>query len=316
MFAVKKLHSAGFDKVLLIDDNTRCTVEIIPECGAMLHAFTIMNNGVTLNIIDSYADKQEFDSNAESKGFKGLKLSPFPCRIPNATYSLNGQAYHFRKFITGGAAIHGLLYDQPFKIIKEYVNDKEAGVSLLFQYKGEDPGYPFPYDCAVSYVLTHQHTLTVTTTVHNNSSSVIPIADGWHPYFTFGKPVNELELQFQSEQMLEFVNLIPSGKILTNTAFIKPALIGQGEIDNSFVLDFSKSEPICILRDPKTKWQLEISTDKSYPYLQIYTPPHRKSIAIENLSAPPDAFNNGMGLIKLHPDESSHFTTSYSVKKA
>jgi aldose 1-epimerase len=51
----------------------------------------------------------------------------------------------------------------------------------------------------------------------------------------------------------------------------------------------------------------------SYPYLQIYTPPHRKSIAIENVSGPPDAFNNGMGFVTLEPGQSALFTTTYKV---
>jgi len=53
---------------------------------------------------------------------------------------------------------------------------------------------------------------------------------------------------------------------------------------------------------------------RSYPYLQIYTPPHRRSIAIENISGVPDAFNNGMGFITLEPDQSAIFKTTYKIK--
>ena len=69
-----------------------------------------------------------------------------------------------------------------------------------------------------------------------------------------------------------------------------------------------------VFRDPAAKLQLEISPDKSYPYLQIYTPPQRESIAFENLSAAPDAFNNGMGLITLKKDQSASFTTTYQLR--
>jgi aldose 1-epimerase len=47
--------------------------------------------------------------------------------------------------------------------------------------------------------------------------------------------------------------------------------------------------------------------------LQIYTPEDRKSIAIENLSSAPDAFNNGMGLLVLEPGETKMFTTTYQI---
>lgn len=315
MFAVKRLLYKGFDKVLLTDDDTGSRVEIVPACGAMLHAFMVKEEKGFLNVIDSYTDKVSFDENAESEGFKGLKLSPFPCRIPNAVYSFNDQEYRLRKYIRNGSALHGLLYNQPFTITESHADEAAATLSLLYEYKADDPGYPFAYDCVVKYILKKENTLTVVTHIQNKSASQMPIADGWHPYFSFGGSVDWLELQFQSEEMLEFVNLIPSGNILPHNQFIQPALIGSTELDNSFVLNFSKPQPMCILRDPKTKWQLEISPDQTYPYLQIYIPPHRQSIAIENLSAPPDAFNNSMGLIILQPGASTDFTTSYTLKK-
>ena len=44
MFAIKRLLDKGFDKVLLKDEHTGNSVEIVPGCGAMLHAF-IVNEG-------------------------------------------------------------------------------------------------------------------------------------------------------------------------------------------------------------------------------------------------------------------------------
>ncbi|HRP58604.1 aldose 1-epimerase, partial [Agriterribacter sp.] len=214
-----------------------------------------------------------------------------------------------------GAAIHGLLYKQPFRLVQEQASDHSALVSLLHEYKGDDPGYPFPYNCGVVYRLEEKNTLSITTTIKNTGISALPVADGWHPYFTFGDRVDDLELQFRSGEMLEFIDLIPTGKILPYNAFTLPARIGETALDNSFVLDFGKAQPMCVVRDPATGWQLEIRPDKSYPYLQIYIPPHRNSIAIENLSTPPDSFNNGIGLITLTAGESTNFSTQYTVKK-
>jgi aldose 1-epimerase len=47
----------------------------------------------------------------------------------------------------------------------------------------------------------------------------------------------------------------------------------------------------------------------------LYTPPHRRSIAIENLSSAPDAFNNGIGLISLDPDHTRTFSVRYVIEK-
>jgi aldose 1-epimerase len=70
-----------------------------------------------------------------------------------------------------------------------------------------------------------------------------------------------------------------------------------------------------VLRDTEKKLQVEIRPGRQYPYLQVYTPDHRNSIAIENLSAPPDTFNNKIGLITLQPEERIIFTTSYKISK-
>jgi aldose 1-epimerase len=72
--------------------------------------------------------------------------------------------------------------------------------------------------------------------------------------------------------------------------------------------------PHCTLKDDQLGLALYIYPERSYPYLQIYTPPHRKSIAIENLSSAPDAFNNKMGLIELGPEDSQAFQTRYRIE--
>ncbi|HRQ18221.1 MAG TPA: aldose 1-epimerase [Agriterribacter sp.] len=315
MFAIEKHQQNGFDKVFLTHHTTGTTVAVVPGCGAMLHAFIVQDGDKSINIIDSYTGKEEFDEKAEANGFKGLKLSPFPCRIPNGTYRFNGRQYQLNHSLQHGSAIHGLLYKQPFRLVQEQVLGNSAHVSLLHEYKGDDAGYPFSYNCIVEYHLEENNTLSITTTIKNTGISALPIADGWHPYFTFGGKVNDLELQFCSREVLEFIDLIPTGKILPYTTFTSPARIGETALDNSFVLDFSKAQPMCILRDPATGWQLEIRPDNSYPYLQIYIPPHRNSIAIENLSAPPDSFNNGIGLITLAAGASARFSTQYAIRK-
>jgi aldose 1-epimerase len=49
-----------------------------------------------------------------------------------------------------------------------------------------------------------------------------------------------------------------------------------------------------------------------YNFLQVYTPPHRNTIAIEPMTCLADAFNNKKGLIILKPSETASF--SFGVK--
>lgn len=313
MLKIAREQKNGFEKVILVSDSV--SVEIVPACGAMLHAFIGKSGNETINIIDSYSDKTEFDNYAESEGFKGLKLSPFACRIQNSAYDFEGKQYTLTPQRQNDSAIHGLLYNKKFEVIAESEKEDSIRIVLLCKYAGDNEGYPFAYACEVEYSLSSDGSLSIKTSIKNDGDSPMPIADGWHPYFSFQKKVDELELQFNSTSMLEFVNFFPTGKTIEVNDFVKPALIGGREIDNSFILDFSSAQPMCILKDAVSGWQLEISPDGSYPYLQIYIPPHRNSIAIENLSAPPDAFNNKIGLILLNPGSSTSFTTKYYLHK-
>jgi aldose 1-epimerase len=107
--------------------------------------------------------------------------------------------------------------------------------------------------------------------------------------------------------------LIPTGKLIPYQEFGALKKIGAAEFDTCFTVNLAECQPLCVLRDPVQKMQVEIYPGESYPYLQIYTPPHRNSIAIENLSAAPDVFNNGMGAKVLAPGEATNFTTTYKI---
>lgn len=314
MFTVEQKTENGFDKIILKDNSTNTFAEIIPSCGAILHAFVVMHENNSLNVIDSYTDTEDFYKNLTAKGFKGNKLSPFVCRINNAEYKFANKTYHPDKFTLNGASLHGLLYDAVFEVISKTTTEENATTVLQHQYRGYDKGYPFHYDCIITYQLQKENSLVVSTKVINKSNASIPIQDGWHPYFTFGNKIDDLQLEFQAKEKVEFdEKLIPTGELSPYDEFNALKKIGAAFFDNCFTLNFAECQPMCVLRDPIKKIQVEIRPAKSYPYLQIYTPPHRNSIAIENLSSAPDAFNNVMGLTILNDKEEISFETTYKV---
>lgn len=311
MFSVLKKKESGFEIVELRDENTGTTASVIPAPGAILHAFTVVLDGSSVNVIDSSFEDLE---NMEAGGFKSCKLSPFVCRLYKGQYHFGERDYCVEKFYLGEHAIHGLLYDAVFTVEELHADENKASLLLKHEYKGTDAGYPFNYDCMVAYELSANNILTIRTKLVNNDAGHIPVSDGWHPYFTFGDKIDDLQLEFQCKDIVEFdADLLPTGKKLPYQEFGSLKPIGTTELDNCFTANFAECQPMLVLRDPSKKIQLEIIPDKSYPYLQIYTPPHRKSIAIENLSSVPDAFNNGMDLITLAPGESADFTTTYKL---
>jgi aldose 1-epimerase len=102
--------------------------------------------------------------------------------------------------------------------------------------------------------------------------------------------------------------------VLPYTAFAQGKLLKGVELDNSFVLDFVQAQPLATLYDPKKKIRISFFPGQQYPILQVYIPPHRNSIAIENLSGAPNAFNNGLGLVQLQPGASAEFDTRIKVE--
>lgn len=314
MFSITEKKEDGFYKLVLTDELTKTQVEVIPACGAILHAFTITQNGIALNIIDNYSSSSDFQNNVTLKGFKSCKLSPFACRIYNATYGFADSTYQIEKYRDKGHALHGLLFDADFTVTGRHADERSAAVTMKYEYRGRDKGYPFNYDCVITYSLSSENKLAVETELINKDEGLIPIQDGWHPYFGFGGLVDELQLEFQAKEILEFSDaLIPTGKLLPFEAFGSLKKIGDTFFDNCYTLNFYECQPLCVLRDVAGNLQLEIYPDESYPYLNIYTPPDRRSIAIENLSAAPDAFNNGMGLITLSPGSIAVFKVVFKI---
>ena len=186
MFTINKRSENGFDKVVLKDDSSGTFAEIVPSCGAILHAFVVIKDGKEFNVIDSYKSTEDFKQNVTSGGFKGCKLSPFVCRINKGKYHFAEYDFKIEKYYDSNNALHGELYDQPFTIIDESSNADGVIVSMKHEYRSSDKGYPFNYDCIVTYELVKDNKLNVVTEVINKDEGLIPVQDGWHPYFTFG----------------------------------------------------------------------------------------------------------------------------------
>ncbi len=319
-FSIRHVKEDELSIINIRDEKSGTEVSVLPY-GATLHAFRVPLDGSRLpaprsglfNVIDGYHNADELKKEM-GRSFKGPKLSPFPCRIDSGKYRFEGKEYEFSDLFVDGNAIHGLLYDKTFTITEESKNGSSAAVGLEYFYNKEQRGYPFAYKCFVKYILHPGNLLEVQTVITNRDDRTIPIADGWHPYFRLGGKIDDWWLQFNAASMVEFnERLIPSKRLLKYDTFNKARLIGHTQLDNCWVLENGKTSPACELFNPDNGLRVSFCTDAGYPYLQIYTPPGRESIAVENLSAAPDSLNNKMGLILLPPGHSQTFTVNYKV---
>lgn len=313
-FEVSINEQEAFPVIMLKDTDTGSEAEIY-TFGGLLNAFNIPVNKSSVNVVDGFTSVSDVVKNI-TNGFKSAKLSPFVCRMRKGSYLLGDKTFRVNKHYLGEHAIHGLLYDSIYKVMHSESSNTKASVTLEYPYEGTDEGYPFPYNITLNWKLESclsgrqaGNKLTVATTVSHHNPQSIPFADGWHPYFTLGDSIDSCTLQFNSIEQLEYdTDLLPTGKKIADTRFINGCSLQDISLDNSFELAASGK---CVLSNELLR--LTVEPDDSYPILQIYTPGHRKSIAIENLSGAPDNFNNGMGLILLAPGQPKTFTTSYTV---
>lgn len=314
-FHADRIQQNGWEEVVLRDENTGISVTIIPSAGGILNKLEVPNKGKNINLIDGFRDAADWKANC-TNGFKSAKLSPFLCRLHNSTYAWQGDPYTVEKFKMNGHAIHGILFDVAHSIEFVEASAFMAECKLRYQYKGDDPGFPFAFDMNIRYRLEGASRLTIITTVHNRSGKTIPICDGWHPYFQLGETIDTATLQCNAKKEIQLnAQLMPTGKIVRNKKWFKGAALNGQSLDNCFLLKQDEPLPHCTFSDESVGLEIYIYPDKAYPYLLVYTPEHRKSIAIENLSAAPDAFNNKMGLIELGPKDSQYFTTTYRIAR-
>lgn len=313
-FSIRHAKENDLDLVNITDESSGTEVAILPGAGALLHAFRVRRrDGSSFNVIDNYRDADDLRMDI-GRTFKGPKLSPFPCRIAEGIYRSAERTYRFEHLFSDGTAIHGLLYDKPFAIVEETAGAASGALVLEYAYRNDDPGYPFQYNCQVRYTLHNAGELEIVTTVTNVDKTTIPMADGWHPYFRLGGRIDDWQLQFYSAAMVDFdQRLVPTGHLSPYNSFERARRIGDTFLDNCFALKPAIVSAACELYDPAGGLRVSFYPDASYPYLQIYTPPSRESIAVENLSAAPDCFNNGLGLLLLQPGHSQIFTVRYKV---
>ena len=298
-----------FPIITLSDSTTNCSAEIY-SFGALLNKFVVRSNNADLNVVVGFTSPQDAIQNI-TKEFRSAFLSPFTCRMNEGKYAFDGTAYQVEKFFMPPHAIHGIVYDAVFAIEERQSTDTFSSVTLTHTYNKEDMGYPFSYTITHVWKLEANNKLTITTTVQHQNSLAIPYAQGWHPYFNLGTGVDDYTLQFTTDKQVEFDNtLLPTGATITDERFKEGASLKDVFLDNCFHLS-DEGQHTCVLKNSAV--ELTISPSSAYLFLQIYTPPHRKSIAIENLSGAPDCFNNGLGLLIIQPNKPKTFATTYSV---
>jgi aldose 1-epimerase len=284
---------------------------VITEVGATLRTF--VKGG--LSVVEGFAGEEV------PTGARGQVLYPWPNRVGDGPWAFSGRiAQPTVDDVQHSTAIHGLIRWRPFRV--EAVNQNRCVLTLLLH---PSPGYPFLSEISVAYHLGSLG-LTVTTTVTNRDDVPIPFGVGFHPYLAVTTPTIEgAELQVPAKAYVALNDRqLPTGEILPVVSsaldFTQSKSISGHELDVTYtelVRDDSGLSTV-VLAD-STGGAVELSLDRNFPYVQIYTGDQlehgrrRTSVAVEPMTCPPDGLRSGKDVVVLEPGQ--HWAGSWRLRR-
>ena len=270
----------------------------------------VTESGAALRLLE-YAGRPLIDGFAEDEmapGGRGQLLMPWPNRIRDGAYSFHGRDLQLALTEPKRQnASHGLVRWAGWSREEHSANS----VSLVYRLMAQT-GYPWTLDLHVLYDLSADG-LTVTQTATNLSAAPAPYASGAHPYLTVGPgPIDDWELTLPaSTRLLVDERRLPVGREDvegTSYDFRVTRPLRDTVLDDGFV-DLERDEhgaATTVLRDRASGHGVVLWVDGTHHCLQVYSADDvpataRRSLAVEPMTAPADAFRSGEHLLTLAP---------------
>jgi aldose 1-epimerase len=285
IYNIKKTETKNKSSLQIQNKNIGLKAVIDLKEGARLKTLTIDN----ISLINE-------DKNLPyAETFASAILFPFANRIENGIYNYKNNAYQLAcNEGKRNNAMHGLVYNKPFKVKKIKVKKKSILLSLKYKEKKGTAGFPFQYHLMVTYVFSRKK-LKLYLEVQNKSLEIFPFTLGWHPYFN-SSDIPSSTLNFKSSEKVCFDDsLITKDVIKKETAM--PLQINNHQFDDCFVTTDGK------LTFTTPAYKLRLKTSAILKYLQIYNAKNSNKIALEFMSGVSNSFNNKIGLQELKPND-------------
>jgi aldose 1-epimerase len=268
----------------------------------------VTEGGATLRVLE-YAGTPLVHGFAEdemSSTGRGQLLMPWPNRIGDGRYDFEGRELQLGLTEPArGNASHGLVRWAAWSP-EEHAS---SSVSLSYRLMAQS-GYPWTVDLHVLYDLSADG-LTVTQTATNLSDRAAPYASGAHPYLTAGPGgVDAWELTVPAAiRLVSDERMLPAGEedvAGTPYDFRVSRPLRDLHLDHAFG-ELTRDEggvATALVRDPSTGRGAALWVDRHHRWLMVFSgdsgwDPPRQALALEPMTAPPDAFRSGRDLLTL-----------------
>lgn len=279
------------------------SMELALEFGGSINRLTHRaRDGELTELVSGPQNSVEF---ARDKHFHGIPLYPFTNRLDGGCYYFRGKSWQLEiNEASTNNSLHGFLYRIKPEVITQIQREHEAELTLFYRNDGSFHGYPFPADIVLTYKLSSPKGLSLLFRVINQDEEPVPIGIGWHPYFSLGQKVDELKLQLPPVDRIRTDDRgLPVGDKRNFVVFDRLQVIGAAQLDDCLELHAEEEETVTVTlwSDRQQKgiefWQMA----NEYPFVHLFIPPDRMSIAIEPMSCGINAFNTGERLVVLGP---------------
>jgi aldose 1-epimerase len=243
----------------------------------------------------------------------GQVLAPWPNRIRDGRYTFGGTEQQLA--LTEAKrhnAIHGLVNWARWQLHESTPDAVTVGYEMPAQ-----PGYPWPLHLTTQWRVGADG-LSGRTSVTNAGGEACPFGFGVHPYLNpAGAAVDDLVLQVPAHNRL----LVDSRQLPIGAArvaggefdYTKPRRIGTAMLDTTFGdLDRADDGGSTVTFSTVDGRGVRIWADAAFGWWQVFTADtlpagrSRRSVAVEPMTCPPDAFRSGRDLVTLAPGETWH----------
>ena len=273
---------------------------VVAQVGASLRVLTVGGR----HVLDGYG-RDEIAAAAQ-----GQVLVPWPNRLADGRYTVAGETLQVALSEPEKRnAIHGLARWADWQVVRH-----ETARARLAHVIWPQAGYPFILALTIDYELSEVG-LTVTTTAVNAGERTLPYGVGFHPYLTVGTDrVDDARLTLPARGRLVADDRgIPTDEVApvagTEYDFRAARQIGATQLDTAFTE---------LERDADGRAELGLAgpdgrrvyvwMDRHHGWVMAFTGDglpeparRRRSLGIEPMTCPPNAFASGTGVCLLEP---------------
>ena len=280
---------------------------VVVAVGGGLRTYDV--DGVA--VLDGYGEQDM------ATAARGQVLAPWPNRLHGGRYTWDGAEHEVPLDEPAtGSALHGLVRFRAWRVAER----SDSAVTMALRLHPSPP-YPFCLDLTARYALTDDG-LEAEHTATNVGASAAPYALGTHPYVTVGGLVDDARLTLPAATWLPTdEQQTPTGtEPVDGTAydFRTARPLGRLEVDHAFgdLQRDADGRARLVLEAERT---VEVWVDEAFGWIEVFTGDtvpeperRRRSLGVEPMTAPPNAFVTGEGVQRLEPG--SRTTARWGVR--